>query len=144
MNNEPLTSGSVFANAGIVEKVEFYKKHEPDLQGLPPRLDTTVIDINLKSVVTTAYLAIHFFRKNSKPGGVLVMTASSGGLYPIPYLPMYAGAKHGVVGFMRSLGDTLSQEAIRANCICPAAVRTNLITKEEWDKMPPALTKMSQ
>jgi short-subunit dehydrogenase len=136
MNDESLTSETVFANAGIVEKFEFYKRHKSDSHGLPPRLDSTVIDVNLQSVVTTTYLAIHFFRKNSKPGGVLVMTASSGGLYPVPYLPMYAGAKHGVVGFMRSIEGVLSKEDIKAHCICPAAVRTNLIAKEEWDKMP--------
>ena len=135
-SDESLTSEPVFANAGIVEKFEFYKQQESDSQGLPPRLDSTVIDVNLQSVITTTYLAIHFFRKNSKPGGVLVMTASSGGLYPVPYLPMYAGAKHGVVGFMRSVEGLLSKEDIKAHCICPAAVRTNLIAKEEWDKMP--------
>jgi short-subunit dehydrogenase len=64
------------------------------------------------------------------------MTASSGGLYPVPYLPMYAGAKHGVVGFMRSIEDILSKEDISAHCICPGAVRTNLISSQEWDRMP--------
>lgn len=124
----------VFANAGIVEKVEFYKKHPSDARGLPPRLETTVLDINLKSVITTAYLAVHFFRKQQ--GGALVMTASSGAIYPVPYLPMYAGAKHGVLGFTRSIADLLSKEGIRANCICPGAVRTNLITQQEWDRFP--------
>ena len=64
------------------------------------------------------------------------MTASTGGLYPTPYLPMYAAAKHGVVGFTRSIAETLAKEGIRANCICPGAVRTNLITKAEWDRFP--------
>lgn len=126
----------VFANAGIVEKVDFYKRHESDAQGLPPKLDTLVLDINITAVVTTAYLAVHIFRKNATPGGALVMTASTGGLYPTPYLPMYAAAKHGVVGLTRSVAGQFLKEGIRVNCICPGAVRTNLISKAEWDRFP--------
>lgn len=124
----------VFANAGILEKVHFYQREESDSRGLPPRLDTSVIDINLTSVINTSYLAVHFFRKNSTPGGALVMTASSGAIYPITWRPMYAGSKHGVLGFLRSIAGPLLEEGIRANCICPGAVRTNLAPKEEWDR----------
>ncbi|KAK4941412.1 hypothetical protein LTR10_018681 [Elasticomyces elasticus] len=128
----------VFANAGIVEKVDIYKHEESDARGLPPKLDTTVMDINLTSVIRTSYLAIHFFRKNTKPGGALVITASSGGLYPVPYLPMYGAAKHGCVGFTRSMADTVYKEGIRVNCICPGAVRTGLLAQHEWDRLPQA------
>ena len=126
----------VFANAGIVEKVDIYQRHESDANGLPPKLNTTVLDINLKAVVTTSYLAVHFFRQNTTPGGALVITASSGGIYPVPYLPMYAAAKHGCVGFMRSIADGFFKEGIRANCICPGAVRTGLLSQQEWDRFP--------
>lgn len=128
----------MFANAGIVEKVDIYKREESDAKGLPPKLDTSVLDINLTSVVTTSYLAIHFFRKNTTPGGALVITASSGGLYPAPYLPMYSAAKHGCVGFTRSVADTLAKEGIRVNCTCPGPVRTGLLAQHEWDKFPDA------
>ncbi|KAI1612744.1 15-hydroxyprostaglandin dehydrogenase [Exophiala viscosa] len=128
----------VFANAGIVEKVDIYKHEESDARGLPPKLDTTVMDINLTSVINTSYLAIHFFRKNTTPGGALVITASSGGLYPVPFLPMYGAAKHGCVGFTRSIANTMSKEGIRVNCICPGAVRTGLLAQHEWDRLPQA------
>jgi NAD(P)-dependent dehydrogenase (short-subunit alcohol dehydrogenase family) len=126
----------VFANAGIVEKVDFYENHKGEAGSLPPPLDSVVLDINLKSVVTTSYLALHFFRQNKTPGGNLVITASSGGLYPTPYLPMYAAAKHGCVGFTRSIADGLAGSGIRVNCICPGSVATGLLKKEEWDKFP--------
>ncbi|KAL4889604.1 hypothetical protein BDV59DRAFT_205121 [Aspergillus ambiguus] len=122
----------VFANAGIVEKVEFYQQHETDL---PPALDTTILDINLKSVVATCYLALHFMRKNKTPGGNIIITASCGGVYPIAYLPMYASAKHGCVGLTRSLAKAVDRLGIRVNCICPASVGTGLLKPEEWDEV---------
>jgi NAD(P)-dependent dehydrogenase (short-subunit alcohol dehydrogenase family) len=131
-----IVATTVFANAGIVEKVNFYEEHKGGSGSLPPPLDSLVLDINLKSVVTTSYLALHFFRQNKVPGGNLVITASSGGLYPTAYLPMYAAAKHGCVGFTRSVADGLAGSGIRVNCICPGTVATGLLKKEEWDKFP--------
>ncbi|KAF9893248.1 hypothetical protein FE257_011678 [Aspergillus nanangensis] len=120
----------VFANAGIVEKAEFYKRYD---SALPAPLDMTILDINLKSVIATSYLALHFFRKNKISGGSLIITSSCGGVYPIGYLPMYASAKHGCVGLTRSLAQTAYQAGIRVNCICPGSVSTGLLKQEEWE-----------
>jgi NAD(P)-dependent dehydrogenase (short-subunit alcohol dehydrogenase family) len=72
----------VFANAGIVERWDFYGKHE---QSPPPAPDTLVVDINYTSVVYTAYLAQHYFRLSKENYGTgeqnIVMTASCGGFY---------------------------------------------------------------
>lgn len=109
----------VFANAGIVERFSFYEKHE---QSPPPEIDQSSIDIDLKAVVITSYLAQHYFRL-SKPSYAkgtqsLIMTASCGGLYPSPFCPMYSAAKHGVVGLMRSLAKHYYlRDQIRVNCI---------------------------
>jgi NAD(P)-dependent dehydrogenase (short-subunit alcohol dehydrogenase family) len=117
--------------------VNYYAENESDADGLPPRLDDVVLDINLRSVVWTAHLALHFFRKNQdKPGGSLVVTASTGGLYATPLLPMYAAAKFGCVGLVRSLAVYLEGTGIRVNCVCPGAVATGLLKKEEWAKFP--------
>lgn len=63
----------VFANAGIAGKADFY-----DIVNYwPPEAPSmTVQDVNLTGVVYSAYLAMHYMRRNTKPGGVLVMTAS--------------------------------------------------------------------
>lgn len=72
----------VYANAGIVERDNFYEKHNSSKP--PPEPNQLSIDINFKSVVNTSYLALHYFRKSPKDGSspCLVMTASCGGLYP--------------------------------------------------------------
>jgi NAD(P)-dependent dehydrogenase (short-subunit alcohol dehydrogenase family) len=79
----------VFANAGIVERWDFYGKHE---QSPPPEPDLLSIDIDYKSVVTTTYLAQHYLRLSKDNYGTgqqnIVMTASCGGFYPSPFSPM--------------------------------------------------------
>ena len=123
----------VFANAGIVERFSFYEPHPPGQP--PPQPDLTVIDINLKSVINTAWLAQHYFRQ-SKHGDNknLVMTASCGGLYPSPASPSYTASKFGVIGLMRAIADHYyKHDGIRVNAICPSTVRTNLLEAAAWD-----------
>jgi NAD(P)-dependent dehydrogenase (short-subunit alcohol dehydrogenase family) len=63
------------------------------------------------------------------------MTASCGGIYPSYYSPTYSAAKHGVVGFMRSIAKHFwINDKIRVNSICPGVVKTNLLTAKEWGK----------
>lgn len=58
--------------------------------------NTAALDICLTGVVYSAYLALHYFRKNPDKAGKLVSTASMAGLYPSLSLPVYTSAKHGV------------------------------------------------
>ena len=81
----------VFGNAGIVERFNIYAKNETT--GPPPELDMSVVDINLKAVYTTSYLALHYFRQSTSSDRVLVLTASCGGLYGCPGSAMYSGTK---------------------------------------------------
>jgi NAD(P)-dependent dehydrogenase (short-subunit alcohol dehydrogenase family) len=129
----------VFANAGIVERWNFYEEHSGE--GPPPEPDQLSIDIDLKSVVSTTYLAQHYFRlsKESYQSGnqALVMTASCGGLYPSPFCPMYTAAKHGVVGLTRAVAKHFYfKDKIRVSCICPGTVRTNLLDAKGWSQFP--------
>jgi NAD(P)-dependent dehydrogenase (short-subunit alcohol dehydrogenase family) len=123
----------VFANAGIVEKDSFYATHDTG-SAPPPPPNMLSIDIDLKAVVATAWLALHYFRLNTGiRGGSLVMTSSVGGLYAVPFCPMYAAAKHGVLGFMRSIsGQYYKNDGVRVNAICPGNVRTNILSEKEW------------
>jgi len=80
---------------------------------------------------------MHYMRRNpGKKGGAIIMTSSAAGIYPSYQLPLYAAAKHGVVGFMRSLAPGLAKENIRVNATLPGAVRTGLCDPEVWDTFP--------
>lgn len=123
----------VFANAGIVERDYFYQRHPTT--GPPPPPNMKVLDVDLNSVIYTTWLAQHYFRQNSqKEGGSLIMTSSCCGLYATGAMPRYAAAKHGVIGFMRSISTHMyDNDNIRVNAICPGAVQTGIFSKEELD-----------
>lgn len=99
----------VFANAGIIEKTNFFGQlPEPVVNGgagsagtihdgddTPPQPDLGIIEANLNGAMLTSYLALHYFRRspNHGKGTNLVMTASCGGLYPSYYSPLYTASK---------------------------------------------------
>jgi NAD(P)-dependent dehydrogenase (short-subunit alcohol dehydrogenase family) len=60
-------------------------------------------------------------------GGVIINTASIAGLIAHLPDPIYAAAKHGVVGLTRSLAFLHNEANIRVNCICPGVVDTPLV-----------------
>lgn len=128
----------VFANAGIVERDNFYEVHALDTPPPPP--NQLSVDINYKSVVNTSHLALHYFRKSTRENGehdkVLIMTASCGGLYPSEFCPMYSGAKAAVVQFNRAITVAYHHEGIRTYTTCPGTINTGLLSQEEWKSFP--------
>ncbi|VUC25475.1 unnamed protein product [Clonostachys rosea] len=128
----------VFANAGIVERHSFYEKQTTKGSEPPPAPNMLTLDINLAAVISTTYLALHYFRlsPHKGQGASIVMTASCGGLYPSEYTPVYSASKAGVVHFVRSIAYSFHQEGIRAYSICPGTVRTNLLLADEWKSFP--------
>ncbi|XP_014556511.1 hypothetical protein COCVIDRAFT_26708 [Bipolaris victoriae FI3] len=135
----------VFANAGIIDRTNFYEPAEEREDGAPVKPDTSVLDICLTAVVYSAYLALHYFRKNPDKAGKLVSTASMAGLYPSHGLPVYTSAKHGVVGITRCLAQRLEalKEPITVNCICPGIVATNISSSPMTDAIAKILTPHS-
>lgn len=86
----------VFANAGVIERTNFYANHtEPNNDSPPPELDPATLEIDLKGVVSTAYLTLHYFRLSPHHGrgAKLIINSSCGGLYPAYYAPLYCAAK---------------------------------------------------
>jgi NAD(P)-dependent dehydrogenase (short-subunit alcohol dehydrogenase family) len=60
-------------------------------------------------------------------GGGIVATASLAGLTTMELDPIYAGTKHFVVGFVRSVARQLRERGITINAVCPAIVDTPLL-----------------
>lgn len=86
----------VFANAGVIERTNFYANHtEPNNDSPPPELDPTTLEIDLKGVISTAYLTLHYFRLSPHRGRAakLIINSSCGGFYPAYYAPLYSAAK---------------------------------------------------
>ncbi|KAI9302601.1 hypothetical protein BJ944DRAFT_269704 [Cunninghamella echinulata] len=88
--------------------------------------DEKMIDINVTSVIKGTKVATLSLARRG--GGVIVNTASMAGLFngPIALAP-YIASKHAVVGYTRSLDLLPSVCNVRANCVCPYWVQTDLI-----------------
>jgi NAD(P)-dependent dehydrogenase (short-subunit alcohol dehydrogenase family) len=66
-------------------------------------------------------------------GGSIVVTASLGGLVPMPFDPVYSLSKHAVVAFARSVAPQLSGLGITVNAVCPGFTDTPLVDVAERD-----------
>jgi NAD(P)-dependent dehydrogenase (short-subunit alcohol dehydrogenase family) len=108
----------VHANAGIMEKGNFYAVHDTGDEP-PPPMPSIVVDIDVMAVVHTSFLAQHYFRQTPKDGigpRMLLITASCGGFYAVPASPVYGASKHAVVGWTRSIAGRMWQaDEIRVN-----------------------------
>jgi SDR family mycofactocin-dependent oxidoreductase len=87
-----------------------------------------VLAVNLKGVWLTCKFAIPHLMASG--GGSIVMISSVGGLVGQPGLGAYVAAKHGVVGYMRSLANEVGGLGIRVNVVCPGAVDTPMVTNQ--------------
>lgn len=143
----------VFANAGILQMQSFY---DLNVTSPPSEISQLSIDINLKAVVSTTYLARHYFLNPANPcrDPVLVITASIASFvskknsrvigrnpaYRIKYAqefnPLYTASKAGVLGFMRSIASPFYKDGIRTYAICPGTVRTTLLHSSVYDSFP--------
>lgn len=81
--------------------------------------------IDLTAVLKATQLEVQLMRSQGG-GGVIVNTASMGGLIPMAGSPIYAAAKAGVIHFSRSLAY-LANEGIRVNAVCPTFTDTPLV-----------------
>lgn len=84
----------VFANAGAAEYSDFFPSASET--GIPPEPEIDIVNINLKGVLYTCYLAIHYFRQSpeeTKGERNLILTSSIGGLYPCMLTPVYVATK---------------------------------------------------
>jgi NAD(P)-dependent dehydrogenase (short-subunit alcohol dehydrogenase family) len=63
-------------------------------------------------------------------GGDVVVTASLAGLTTMANDPIYAGTKHFLVGFVRSVAPQLEARGVRINAVCPGIVATPLLGDE--------------
>ena len=92
------------------------------------------VAVDLWGVIACVQAEVPAMRKRG--GGVIVNTASVAGLAPYLPDPIYAAAKHGVVGFTRSLQFLHGEAKIRVNCVCPGVVDTPMV-RRGLDAAPP-------
>ena len=108
----------LYNNAGVTTGMPRY----PDS---PEANWRRTVEIDLCAVIEGTRQAIPMLK--ARGGGVIIATASLAGLFGFQQDPVYAAAKHGVVGLTRALINLKAEMNIRVNCVCPAVVRTPLV-----------------
>ena len=83
-----------------------------------------VLAIELYSVFLGCKHVIPYLRKRG--GGVIINTAGTFGIKPIPNKVGYSCAKAGVISLTRSVAIDMAKDNIRCNAICPGFVDTPL------------------
>ena len=91
-----------------------------------------IVEVNLTAVILGTRLGVLAMREEG--GGVIVNTASMGGLLPMPNAPVYAATKAGVIHFTRSLAYLKDEANIRVNAICPSYVDTPMLRRFETEE----------
>jgi NAD(P)-dependent dehydrogenase (short-subunit alcohol dehydrogenase family) len=106
-------------NAGVVTG-------ERDLREVRDQQYRRILGTNVDGVV----YGVRRLARVQEPGSAIVVTASLAGLTPIESDPIYAGTKHFLVGFVRSIAPQLEAQGIRINAICPGVVDTPILGEE--------------
>jgi NAD(P)-dependent dehydrogenase (short-subunit alcohol dehydrogenase family) len=106
-------------NAGIMDGFE------PVEDILDERWDL-IFDVNTKGVMRAMRKALPIFLE--KESGVIINTASTGGLNGAHAGATYGASKHAVIGLTKNTGYMYAQKGIRCNAIAPGGVATNIGT----------------
>jgi 3-hydroxybutyrate dehydrogenase len=107
-------------NAGI--------QHVAPVEDFEPAQWDRIIAINLSSVFHTTRLALPGMRRRG--WGRIVNVASVHGLVASAGKSAYVAAKHGVVGFTKTVALETAQSPITCNAICPGWVLTPLVQQQ--------------
>jgi NAD(P)-dependent dehydrogenase (short-subunit alcohol dehydrogenase family) len=97
------------AGVGIAERADAIEAKHLDLQ----------LAVNLRGLILVTREALPLLRESS---GWIVNLASIAGTTAVPFLPVYAATKAGVINFTHSLNR--GEAAVRACALCPGFVDT--------------------
>ena len=111
-------------NAGI--------QHVAPVDEFPPEKWDALIAICLSATFHTTRAAVPAMK--AAKWGRIINIASAHGLVASPFKSAYVAAKHGVVGFTKSVALELAETGITCNAVCPGYVRTALVDGQIGDQ----------
>jgi 3-hydroxybutyrate dehydrogenase len=114
----------VVNNAGV--------QHVSPVEDFPVEKWNLIINLNLTSSFHTTRLA--FPDMKAKKWGRIINIASAHALVASPFKSAYVAAKHGLLGFTKTIALEGAQFGIRANAICPGYVKTPLVEGQIADQ----------
>ena len=129
----------VVPNAGICAEQNLFDMipTEPqDLDNEPPEPGYSTMDVNLKGVYYSCYLALHYFRlpRNSSFAPSIVLIASLAGYVGFPSSATYSMSKFGVRGLFYGTRDraAIANPPVRVNLVAPWFIPTAMTADETF------------
>ena len=107
-------------NAGI--------QHVSPVEDFPEAKWDAIIAINMSSAFHTTKAV--FAGMKERGFGRIINIASAHGLIASPFKSAYVTAKHGVVGFTKTIALEGAEHGVTCNAICPGYVKTPLVEKQ--------------
>ncbi len=98
------------------------------VEAFPPEKWDAIIAINMSSSFHTVRAGIPYMKKQG--WGRVINIASAHALVASPFKSAYVTAKHGVLGFTKTIALEVAQDNITCNAICPGYVLTPLVEKQ--------------
>ena len=111
-------------NAGV--------QHVEAVEKFPSDKWEQIIAINLSSTFYATRAAIPIMKAQGR--GRIINVASAHGLVASPYKSAYVAAKHGVIGFTKTVALEVAQDNITCNALCPGFVETPIVEKQIADQ----------
>ncbi len=107
-------------NAGI--------QHVEAVETFPPEKWDAILAINLSSAFHATRHVVPMMK--ARKWGRIINVASAHGLVASPFKSAYVAAKHGVLGFTKTIALETAEHGITVNAICPGYVLTPLVQKQ--------------
>lgn len=111
-------------NAGIIAHDFLHETSEKTWDDL--------MNTDVKSIFLTSKYFIPDLIKNG--GGTIINVSSISGIAADYKMPVYNAAKGAVTNLTRAMALDYAEFNIRVNCVCPAAVRTNMLNPDNIEK----------
>ena len=107
-------------------------QHVEPVETFPEGTWDAIIAINLSSAFHLVKAVLPEMK--ARRFGRIVNIASAHGLTASPFKSAYVTAKHGLVGFSKTVAVEVAEFGITSNTICPGYVKTPLVDKQIADQ----------
>lgn len=98
------------------------------VEDFPDETWEQIIALNLSAAFYATKAVIGGMK--ARRSGRIINIASAHGLVASPYKSAYVAAKHGIIGFTRTIALEVAEHGVTVNAICPGYVLTPLVEKQ--------------